>query len=121
MSFSRTLTIFVGSFLMLSAFAVIAHAEPASGDKIRGSVIGNTVQGTMDASGAYSEFYQEDGVIVGPDYTGQWTIEGDEMCFQYDESPADCWMVEIDGDEVSWIKDGSVQGRGTILTGNQLP
>ncbi len=101
--------------------AASALADPATGDEIMASIIGNTVQGSMEGSGAYAEFYQEDGTIVGPDYTGAWSIDGDSMCFQYGEDPADCWMVEIDGDTVSWIKDGTVLGTGTIVSGNQLP
>ena len=101
--------------------AASALADTASGDDILANIIGNTVQGSMEGSGAYSEFYQEDGTIMGPDYTGAWTIEGDAMCFQYGEDPASCWMVEIDGDAVNWIQDGAVLGTGTILPGNQLP
>jgi len=101
--------------------AASVFADPATGNEIMANIIGNTVQGSMEASGAYTEFYDGDGTIVGPDYTGAWSIDGDSMCFQYGEDPADCWMVEIDGDAVNWIKDGAVLGTGTILSGNQLP
>lgn len=101
--------------------AFTAMADTASGNDIQRDIIGNTVQGSMVDSGAYAEFYQEDGTIVGKDYTGVWTIEGDQMCFQYGDDPASCWMAEINGDAVNWIQDGAVLGTGTILPGNQLP
>lgn len=107
--------------VLVPMLTVSAMADTASGDDILANIIGNTVQGSMEGSGAYSEYYQEDGMIVGPDYTGAWTIDGDQMCFQYGEDPASCWMVEIDGDAVNWIQDGAVLGTGTILPGNQLP
>lgn len=95
-----------------------AAMAAATGDEIRGAVAGNTVQGNMDASGPYAEFYGDDGVIKGKDYMAKWTIEGDTMCFEYEGSPKDCWNVEVSGDQVRWLKDGKAQGTGTILPGN---
>lgn len=109
------------AIVLLPLLAVTASADPASGDEIMAAIGGNTVLGSMEGSGAYSEFYDANGTIVGPDYTGNWSIEGDTMCFQYGEDPADCWMVEINGSDVNWIKDGAVLGTGTIAIGNQLP
>lgn len=90
----------------------------ASGSKISEKITGNTVQGSMEASGAYTEFYAADGVIKGMDYTGKWHVADDTMCFAYGTDPADCWNVRFDGDEVAWIKDGVVQGTGTLVEGN---
>nr|WP_298682804.1 hypothetical protein [uncultured Dongia sp.] len=95
-----------------------ALAAPATGDAIKAAIGGNSVQGNMDASGPYAEFYQADGIIKGKDYTAKWTVEGDTMCFLYDGSPKDCWAVEITGDQVKWWKDGKSGGTGTILPGN---
>jgi hypothetical protein len=39
------------------------------------------------------------------------------MCFDYGEG-ADCWSVRIEGEAVTWVKDGKDGGTGTILTGN---
>jgi hypothetical protein len=89
----------------------------ATGDAIRGAISGNTVQGSMSASGAYTEFYAADGTIKGADYAGTWTVEGDTMCFAYGEAP-DCWSVRLAGDQVTWVKDGVDGGTGTILPGN---
>ena len=72
----------------------------------------------MEASGAYSEFYQADGTIKGKDYTGAWSIEGDAMCFQYGTDPKSCWQVLGEGNQVQWVKDGNVEGTGTVVTGN---
>ena len=105
----------------LSLLLLISAAPPAlaaSGEEILAAISGNTVQGNMDSSGPYAEFYDASGAIKGKDYTGKWTVEGDSMCFEYEGSPKDCWDVEISGDQVRWIKGGSSQGTGTILKGN---
>jgi hypothetical protein len=107
---------------VLVAFAVLATPgfaqELATGDQIRAAVAGNTVMGSMSASGAYTEFYATDGTIRSADYAGRWTVEGDTMCFAYGEDPATCWSVSLAGDQVSWLVGGVVEGSGTIVPGN---
>src|SRR5262245_43950813 len=97
--------------LLACAFALTAMAGAASaaatGDQIKAAISGNTVQGNMDASGPYAEFYAGDGQIKGKDYIGQWSVEGDAMCFVYQDTPKECWSVEINGDQVRWIKNGA--------------
>ena len=95
-----------------------AALAAATGDQIRSAIADSTVQGNMDASGPYAEYYAPDGTIKGKDYTGQWNVEGDAMCFAYEGTPKMCWNVEISGDQVRWIKDGASQGTGTIVKGN---
>lgn len=109
-------TRFALSFLLLMSATSPAFA--ATGEEIRAAISGNTVQGNMDSSGPYAEFYDASGTIKGKDYTGKWTVEGDAMCFEYEGSPKDCWSVEISGDQLHWIKGGSSQGTGTIVKGN---
>ena len=93
-------------------------AGTATGDQINAAISGNTVQGSMIASGVYTEFYGADGVIKGKDYTGKWRIAGDTMCFQYGQDPEACWQVRLVGDQVTWVKDGKDDGTGTIVKGN---
>ena len=108
-------------FLLAFAFVLAAGnaaLAAATGDQIRAAIADSTVQGNMDASGPYAEFYAADGTIKGKDYTGQWSVEGDAMCFAYEGTPKECWSVEISGDQVRWLKDGASQGTGTLLKGN---
>jgi hypothetical protein len=91
---------------------------PASENDIAAVFSGNTVQGSMEASGAYEEFYDPDGTIRGDGYTGEWRADGDSMCFIYEKDPEVCWQVELDGDQVTWIRDGKEEGSGTIVEGN---
>ena len=107
------------ALLVLSlSFPVAVEAETlATGTQISAAISGNTVQGSMSASGAYTEFYAADGMIKGADYTGTWTVEGDAMCFDYGEGK-DCWNVRIEGEAVTWVQDGVDGGTGTILAGN---
>ena len=103
------------ALLMLSA--PVFAGNFAIGAEISAAISGNTVQGSMSESGAYTEFYAADGTIKGADYSGKWTVEGDKMCFSYDDAP-DCWNVRINGNSVTWVQDGEDGGTGTIVTGN---
>jgi hypothetical protein len=90
----------------------------ASAEAIRSAIIGNTVQGSMVASGSFTEFYAPDGAIRGPDYTGVWSIKGNDMCFGYDGNPPGCWGVRVNGRSVVWVGSGGDEGTGTIIAGN---
>lgn len=111
-------TVLVVAVLAPTLPAAAADPIPATGAQIRKAVSGNTVTGAMDASGRYTEFYAADGTVHGKDYRAKWTIEGDTMCWLYDGQPKDCWSAAVRRDQVKWIKDGKVQGTGTVLKGN---
>ncbi len=107
----------------LAAFAILVSSPAfaqdfATGEQIREAVSGNTVQGSMTESGAYTEFYDADATIKGADYAGEWNITADTMCFIYGEDPATCWQVRIAGDQLTWVQDGTDLGTGTIIRGN---
>lgn len=110
------------TILLCLATIGIAQAEStprtATGAQLKRAVAGNTVEGTMEATGRYTEFYAGDGTVKGKDYKAAWTIEGDKMCWVYDGQPKDCWNAALKGTTVKWIKDGKVQGSGTIVKGN---
>ncbi len=100
------------------AFVAPAFAQDmATADAITAAISGNTVQGSMISSGAYTEFYGSDGVIKGKDYAGKWTVDVDKMCFDYGEAVT-CYGVRIAGDQVTWVADGKDDGTGTIVAGN---
>ena len=101
---------------LLITFPAFAQ-DAATGDAITAAISGNTVQGSMLSSGAYSEFYGADGVIKGKDYTGKWTINADKMCFDYGDAIT-CYGVSIVGDQVTWIGEKGDEGTGTIVAGN---
>jgi hypothetical protein len=104
------------AFAVAVPFAAQAQ-DLAAGADITAAIAGNTVQGSMSASGAYTEFYAADGTIRGQGYTGTWTVEGDTMCFDYGQGK-DCWGVRIDGEAVTWVQNGADGGTGTIVAGN---
>lgn len=89
-----------------------------SGEAIRAAIVGNTVRGSMVASGGFTEYYAPDGAIRGPDYAGQWSIDGNRMCFGYDGNPASCWGVRVSGRNLVWVGPGGDEGTGTIVSGN---
>jgi hypothetical protein len=39
------------------------------------------------------------------------------MCFNYGEGD-NCWSVRLEGDTVTWVKDGKDDGTGTLIPGN---
>jgi hypothetical protein len=107
------------SIVILMVLAAPAAAQDmATGAAIQTAISGNTVEGSMSASGAYTEFYAADGTIKGKDYAGNWSIDGDKMCFAYGTDPTTCWAVQISGDQVTWVGDGGPEGTGTIRAGN---
>jgi hypothetical protein len=108
--------------LSLLALAGLAHGADlpplATGAQLKQAVSGNTIEGSMDASGRYTEFYAKDGTVRGKDYKAKWSIEGDTMCWLYEGQPKDCWRAAVKGGNVKWVKDGKVQGTGTVVKGN---
>lgn len=110
--------ILASAAVLLAVSGQASAGATATGDQITAAISGNTVQGSMIASGAYTEFYGADGVIKGKDYAGKWRVSGDTMCFQYGQDPESCWTVRLDGDQVTWVKDGKDDGTGTIVKGN---
>jgi len=106
---------------LLSLAGTTASAEQtplASGQQLKNAITDNTVQGSMDGSGRYTEFYAKDGTVRSKDYKAKWSIEGDQMCWVYEGQPKDCWRASIKGNNIKWVKDGKAQGDGTIVKGN---
>jgi len=112
----------LASLTLIALFATaVRAAEPpplASGTQIRQAVSGNTVEGSMDASGRYTEFYAADGSVRAKDYKARWTIEGNSMCWLYEGQPKDCWQAALKGGQIKWIRGGKVLGTGAVLKGN---
>lgn len=106
------------SMLFLAATLPAVAADLATGALIKSTISGNTIQGSMVASGVYTEFYGADGIIKGKDYSGKWRVVGDTMCFAYGTDPEACWGVKIAGDKVTWVKEGKEDGTGTVVKGN---
>ena len=109
---------FVLALAVISLPGLADAGALASGDEIRAVVSGNTVQGSLLASGDFTEFYREDGTILAKDYSGSWVVKGNQMCFTYGEDPETCWGVEIDGAQMVWVGEGGAEGTGTVISGN---
>ena len=112
------ITIFCALISLAGAASAAEQSQLASGQQLKNAIAGNTVQGSMDAAGRYTEFYAKDGTVRSKDYQAKWSIEGDQMCWVYEGQPKDCWRATIKGNNVKWVKDGKVQGTGTIVQGN---
>lgn len=94
-------------------------SEPLTGEQIQTVIIGNTLEGLTATGYAYTEHFRPDGTIYGKGYVGKWTIQGNELCLDYDGTQFDaCWGFIVDGSSVIWLKKGEVVGPGTLTAGN---
>ena len=107
-----------GLFAVALAATPALAADPITGDQIEDMLIGNTVVGEMNDGHDYAEFYAPGGVVIAEDYHAQWSIEGDEMCFDYSRADKSCFGVAVDMGKVQWLDDGEVVGEGHVLPGN---
>lgn len=105
-------------FASMSAFSSTYAQTTSSGAAISGAISGNTIKGTMAASGNFEEFFASDGQIRSNGYSGTWQIDGQRLCLSYDGDPVSCWELIIDGSNVTWIGRYGEEGSGTILPGN---
>lgn len=106
-------------FLTFASHACSENLQGLStGAQIKNALSGNTVEGSMQASGRYTEFYSKDGTVLAKDYKAIWRIEGNDMCWIYKDQPKDCWQASIKAKSVKWVKNKKVQGTGTIVEGN---
>lgn len=101
-----------------SAIGPAQAQTPSPGAAINAAISGNTIRGSMVASGAFEEYYAPDGQVRGADFTGTWQVQGNRLCLSYDGDPASCWQVQINGAQIIWIGTGGEEGTGTILPGN---
>ncbi|MGK9234986.1 hypothetical protein KXS07_24800 [Inquilinus limosus] len=107
--------------LLLLLPATALAAETLTGAEIQARIVGNTIDGTA-GDVDYTEFYAADGTIhgLGDDgpYSGQWSIEGDRMCFDLGETK-ECDQLRLDGTKVELIgEDGSLVAVGELKPGN---
>ena len=123
MSMTRRAVLFLSASMLAAPLLFAATASFAddmlTGDQIKSTVSNMTVEGKMNDGMAYSEFYGADGSIKGKDYTGKWTVEGNEMCFVYGTDPKkSCYGIKKAAMGIQWVEDGKVEGDGTVSQGN---
>ncbi len=94
--------------------------------EILAQIIGNTAI-SVGVEHGWSEYYQPDGTIRGRTddgtnngpYQGKWTVSGSEMCFVYvDSGDAGCWLISVEGNEITYYRKGKHDVTGTLLKGN---
>lgn len=111
------LTFLIGSGLT----GLVAAPAPAASDNsaLAQALRGNTLIGNLEASGPFEEYYDSSGAIHGADYTGTWTLQGDNLCLGYDGNPPSCWTLQLDGDTLLWRStSGALEGQARIVIGN---
>ena len=108
----------VGAVIIIVALlsAAVAQSIPSAGAEIRRAFSGRTMSGTEKGE-RYSERLMPDGYIIGTasgeQYEGEWSVDGDEICFEYEDEPEDCSQVIVKGNSVTFLGEG---GRNTKAT-----
>jgi hypothetical protein len=114
-----------------SAAAPKNYRHTLTGAEIRAEIVGNTITGA-DKEGDFTEFLDGSGVIRGVSgsnhYQGQWRIQGDQICFFYDDlDPSDpnankwdCNSVTVDNGNIYWSDQVDEEDRvdASLAVGN---
>jgi opacity protein-like surface antigen len=112
----------IASVLALATSPAFARdgSDHMGGGDLGAAVSGKTVQGSMRGSGNYTEYYAPDGTLKGNNYSGKWRIDNnDHLCVTYDPDPSEsCWHGRIEGNNVTWLKDGNEDGTGVLSDGD---
>lgn len=111
----------VASIVALAASPALARDGDHMSDADLGpAVSGKTIQGNMKGSGNYTEYYAPDGTVKGKDYTGNWRIDdNDRLCVSYSTNPTEsCWHGRVENGNVTWMRDGVEDGKGTVTDGD---
>lgn len=104
-------------FAALTAATLAAPALAATEAELREALVGNTFQGGM-GGGMYSSYFAEDGTYHDANGTGRYEITEDGVC--YPDTDYGCYQADIDGTSLEWMKDGTSEGKGEILSGDAL-
>ena len=102
-------TLLLATSIVATSTAALAGA--LSGDEIRTMIVGNTMAGLQDGSN-YEEYLNPSGTIAGKvdakEYSGEWKITGNEICFNYTAKRAvwDCSTVTLRNDRIIF-EDGT--------------
>ena len=112
----------IASILALAATPAIAEIEPSTSAEIEAAIAGNTVESEIDGAGAGDtvDYFAEDGEMRNADWgdeTWTWTVEDDALCMDFGKG-SDCWELAIDGDSITWLREGAPAGTGEIREGN---
>lgn len=106
-------------------------AEPADADFLDAAAVRETLVGHTLRGNGWAEYYGAAGEIVGRvrymglrDYTGRWSVSGQQVCYAYGHPSVDtCSWLRRDGERVTHHhRDGSLKkdGNAVRLPGNRL-
>lgn len=120
----RRIVVVVASFLI--GTTALAQSRTLTAAEIRAELIGRSITGVENGR-PYTETLLRSGRIAGRDadgrYTGRWTIQGERLCFLYDdaddddddEDEWDCSSVRLDGSRITFVTPGEPNESATLL------
>ena len=98
-----------------------APAEKLTGLAAWNALVGNTVVGKLEGQD-FVDYYLTDGkvksMVEGQVVTGQWSLEGEKICFVYPNEPKECYAMEVVGDSATFTDPSGIGIRTQILKGN---
>ncbi|WP_018173995.1 MULTISPECIES: hypothetical protein [unclassified Thioalkalivibrio] len=107
------------SILALAVTPAFADLEPATGSEIEAAISGDTVDSKIHGAGRTVDYFAEDGEMLNEndEIESSWTVEDDALCMTFNGG-SDCWRLSIEGDSITWLRDGEEAGTGKIRDGN---
>lgn len=106
--------------MLMIATPAIARTAFLSGAQLRSTFAGRTITGTEDGA-RYQEKLLANGSIQGrssteKDYVGEWEVDGDEICFYYDDedNEDDCSRVILNGSTVTFVDEDGSSSRASL-------
>lgn len=101
--------ILIGTMVLATAWSASAQEKTLSGAQIAQAFAGRTISGVENGE-RYTERLLANGDIAGiaadGPYEGEWEVDGDEICFTYEDAAEDCSRVRLSGSTVTFLGDG---------------
>lgn len=93
-----------------------------SGPEVAAALSGKSVVGNLVGVGAYCEFHDANGLVVGRDtelYAGTWEMNNNAICYAYPGFATDCQLALISGNRARFMDGfGTTVASGNIVDGN---
>ena len=119
------------SVALLTFIVPSSAAEFASGDQIRATIIGNSLEGIWTDNSRFAEYYDPNGTFRGyayaphrTRYAGTWKITGNQMCTRWTlvetgATYSECYQYVVSPGTVSLYRKGrSIGVTATVRPGN---
>jgi hypothetical protein len=122
----RTTTVRATYAIPLTLLLTLSGAPDALAEKLTGfaawsKLVGNTVTGKVDGK-EHVEYYMDNGTVKALEdsklHTGKWVLEGANVCFTFQGSGKQCYVIEVTDDVATFSSKSHGAYRLNIVKGN---